>query len=468
MTKRILVVDDEKVFSSYLEQILTRKGLESEVAHNGEEALAKCEQSNYDLVISDIKMPKMSGLEFLKAVRERSLKPGNERLAEMGFIIMTAHGSVETAVEAMKLGANDYITKPFNAQEVLLVIEKVFDQKQLQKENQYLQGEVQGKYSVENIISESPRMDRVFELISNVAPTDSTVLVQGETGTGKELVARAVHYISSRKQHRFVAVNCGALTDNLLESELFGHEKGAFTGAIRQKIGKFELADRGTLFLDEIGNVSPAMQMKLLRVLQERHFERVGGTRTIEVDVRIISATNEDLEKSVADGRFREDLYYRINVIPIVLPPLRQRREDIPLLAGHYVEQLSHGRIKEVSDGALHTLMSYDWPGNIRELINIIERSILLERGPVLKSVDLPTRMRRKDERSRLMDFNEELPLEAVREQAIDIVEKEYMIRILQKYRGSIKRTAEHAGLTTRSIHGKMKKFELRKEDYKN
>ncbi len=468
MPRRILIVDDEKVFSSYLEQILSRKGFESAVAHNGEEALALCEQSNYDLILSDIKMPKMNGLEFLKNIREHSQKPGNERLAEMGFIIMTAHGSVETAVEAMKLGANDYITKPFNAQEVLLVIEKVFDQKRLQKENQYLRGEVQGKYSVDNILSQSPRMERVFELIANVALTDSTVLVQGETGTGKELVARAVHYSSPRKQHRFVAVNCGALTDNLLESELFGHEKGSFTGAIRQKIGNFELADQGTLFLDEVGNVSPAMQMKLLRVLQERHFERVGGTRTIEADVRIISATNEDLENAVTEGRFREDLYYRINVIPISLPPLRQRREDIPLLAKHYVGKLSHGRIKEVSDTALQTLMGYDWPGNIRELVNIIERSILLERGPSLLSVDLPNRMRRKSEGAGLLDFNEELPLEEVREQAIDIVEKEYMKRILRKYQGSIKRVAEHAALTTRSIHGKMKKFDLRKEEFKH
>ncbi|PIE35786.1 two-component system response regulator [candidate division KSB3 bacterium] len=467
MPKRILIVDDEKVFSSYLDQILSRRGYQSDVANNGEEAIALCEQSDFDLVLSDIKMPKMDGLELLKAIREKCQQPGHEKLAGMAFIIMTAHGTVETAVEAMKLGANDYITKPFNAQEVQLVIEKVFDQQRLQEENRYLRTEVLGKYNVENIISQSPKMIRVFELIEHVAMTDSTVLVQGETGTGKELVARSIHYGSPRKHNRFVAINCGALTDNLLESELFGHEKGSFTGAIRQKIGKFEQADQGTLFLDEVGNVSPAMQMKLLRVLQEQRFERVGGTHTIETDVRIISATNENLEKAVEEGRFREDLYYRINVIPIQLPPLRQRREDIPLLAKHFVEKLSHGRVKDISDDALQTLAGYAWPGNIRELINIIERSIILERGSTLLQVDLPNRPHRKAEHGALLDFNEDLPLEDVREQAVDIVEKEYMRRILAKYQGSIKRAAEHAGLTTRSIHGKMKKFELHKEDFK-
>jgi DNA-binding NtrC family response regulator len=467
MPKRILIVDDEKVFSGYLDQILTRKGFESKVAHNGEEALAACEQSEFDLILSDIKMPKMNGLELLKRLRERSQQAGSERLTDIAFVIMTAHGSIETAVEAMKLGASDYITKPFNAQEVLMVIEKVFEQQRLQEENRYLRGEVLGKYNVENILSQSPKMERVFELIANVAVTDSTVLVQGETGTGKELVARAIHYSSKRKRNKFIAINCGALAENLLESELFGHEKGSFTGAIRQKIGKFELADQGTLLLDEIGNVSSQMQIKLLRVLQERQFERVGGTRTIETDVRIIAATNEDLEKAVEEGKFREDLYYRVNVIPVYLPPLRQRREDIPLLAKHFVAKHSHGRIQEISEDAVQTLLSYDWPGNVRELENIIERSIILERGTKLLHVDLPNRIHRKSGDSALLNFNEEFPLEEVREQAIDIVEKEYMKRILTRYRGSIKRAAEHAGLTTRSIHGKMKKFDLRKEDFK-
>lgn len=470
MAKRILIVDDEKVFSDYLSQILTRKGYEANVAHNGEEALSLCEQANYDLILTDIKMPKMDGLQLLKEVKQNILctpTPGSEGGTGIAVVMMTAHGTIETAVEAMKLGASDYITKPFNAQEVLLVIEKVFEQQQLQEENRYLRGEVLKQYSTENIISQSPKMERVFGLIANVAATDSTVLIQGETGTGKELVARAIHYSSKRKRNKFIAINCGALADNLLESELFGHEKGAFTGAIRQKIGKFELADQGTLFLDEIGNVSPAMQIKLLRVLQEMHFERVGGNHIIDVDVRIIAATNENLEKSVEEDRFREDLYYRVNVIPIFLPPLRERREDIPLLARHFVAKHSHGRIKEITDEAIRTLMSYDWPGNVRELENIIERSIILEAGTRLLSVDLPTRGYRKSGESQLLNFNEELPLEQAREKAIDIVEEEYMKRILTRYQGSIKRAAEHAGLTTRSIHGKMKKFGLRKEDFK-
>jgi DNA-binding NtrC family response regulator len=460
MPKRILIVDDEKVFSDYLRQILARKGFEAEVAHNGEEALSLCERSNYDLILTDIKMPKMDGLELLKQLKQNKFctpTAGSEGARDMAVVMMTAHGSIETAVEAMKLGASDYITKPFNAQEVLLIIERTFEQQRLQEENRYLRGEVLEKYRKENILSQSPKMDRVFELISSVATTDSTVLIQGETGTGKELVARAIHYSSKRKRNKFIAINCGALADNLLESELFGHEKGAFTGAIRQKIGKFELADQGTLFLDEIGNVSPAMQIKLLRVLQEMHFERVGGNQVIEVDVRIIAATNDNLEKAIEEGRFREDLYYRVNVIPILLPPLRERKEDIPLLAKHFLEKHSHGRIKDISEEALQSLMSYDWPGN----------SIILERGTKLFHIDLPTRPARKAEDSPLLSFNEEFPLEQVREQAIDIVEKEYVKRILAKYNGSIKRVAEHTGLTTRSIHGKMKKFGLRKEDFK-
>ena len=466
MSKRILIVDDEKVFSSYLDQILARKGYESQVAPNGEEALAMCEHAEFDLILSDIKMPKMDGMALLKALRQKSLQAGNESL-DIAVIMMTAHETIETAVEAMKLGASDYITKPFNAQEVLMVIEKVFEQQRLKEENRYLRSEVLGKYTVENIISQSPKMERVFQLIANVAMTDSTVMIQGETGTGKELVARAIHFGSKRKRKNFVAINCGALADNLLESELFGHEKGSFTGAIRQKIGKFELADQGTLFLDEIGNVSPAMQMKLLRVLQERQFERVGGTRTLETDVRIIAATNEDLEQAVEQGRFREDLYYRINVIPINLPPLRQRKEDIPLLAQHFVEKHGRRRIHAISDEAIHALMTYDWPGNVRELENIIERSIILERGSELVNIDLPNKVHRKTSENGLLDFNEDLPLDQVRDQAIDLVEKEYLKRILARCHGSIKRVAEHTGLTTRSIHGKMKKFDLRKEDFK-
>lgn len=466
MPKRILIVDDEKVFSSYLDQILARKGYESEVAHNGEEALAVCERAEFDLILSDIKMPKMDGMALLKALRQKSQQTGSESL-DVAVIMMTAHGTIETAVEAMKLGASDYITKPFNAQEVLMVIEKVFEQQRLKEENRYLRSEVLGKYTVENIISQSPKMERVFQLIANVAMTDSTVMIQGETGTGKELVARAIHFGSKRKRKNFVAINCGALADNLLESELFGHEKGSFTGAIRQKIGKFELADQGTLFLDEIGNVSPAMQMKLLRVLQERQFERVGGTRTLETDVRIIAATNEDLEQAVEEGRFREDLYYRINVIPINLPPLRQRKEDISLLAQHFVEKHGHRRIHTISDEAIHALMRYDWPGNVRELENIIERSLILERGSELVNIDLPNKVHRKTGENNLLDFNEDLPLDQVRDQAIVQVEKEYLKRILTRYHGSIKRVAEHTGLTTRSIHGKMKKFDLRKEDFK-
>jgi DNA-binding NtrC family response regulator len=469
MPKRILIVDDEKVFSDYLRQILTRKGFDADVAHEGEEALRCCEQKTYDLVLTDIKMPHMDGLALLKRLKQRSADAAedSDTARDVAVVMMTAHGSIETAVEAMKMGASDYITKPFNAQEVLLVIERVFEQQRLQEENRYLRGEVLRTYSTDNILSQSQAMEHVFALIENVAAADSTVLIQGETGTGKELVARAIHYSGPRKRQKFIAINCGALADNLLESELFGHEKGAFTGALRQKIGKFELADQGTIFLDEIGNVSPAMQMKLLRVLQEMQFERVGGNHLIKVDVRIIAATNEDLEKAVAEGRFREDLYYRVNVIPIQLPPLRERKEDIPLLARHFVKKRSQGRITEISEAALQTLMSYDWPGNVRELENILERSLLLERGATLQHVDLPTRTYRRSDEGALLNFNIDEPLEQVREQAIDIVEKEYMKRILARYQGSIKRAAEHANLTTRSIHGKMKKFGLRKEDFK-
>ena len=466
MPKRILIVDDEKVSSDYLRQILVRKGYAADVAHNGEEALAFVERANYDLILTDIKMPKMDGLELLKRLKQA--KPaGSEGTTESAVIMMTAHGSIETAVEAMKAGASDYLLKPFTSQEVIVRIEKVLEKQALQEENRYLRSEVQEKYDQKNIIYQSMKMEQVLALVANVAQTDSTVLIQGDTGTGKELIARAIHYGSKRKRNKFIAINCGALADTLLESELFGHEKGAFTGAIRQKIGKFELADQGTLFLDEIGNISPAMQVKLLRVLQEMHFERVGGNQLIAVDVRLIAATNENIEKAVEEGRFREDLYYRVNVIPILLPPLRDRKEDIPLLAEHFVAKHSHGRIKEIAPDALQMLLSYDWPGTVRELENIIERSLILERGPTLLQIDLPARASRKAENGTLLTFDEELPLEPVREQAIDLVEKEYVKRILAKYHGSIKRASAHAGLTTRSIHGKMKKFGLHKEDFK-
>lgn len=385
MKARILIVDDEQVIVKALVKYLTREGYEVESASDGPEAIEKCKEKNYDLLLTDLKMPQMTGVELIKEVKV--LNPN------MSCLVMTGFGTIASAVEAMQAGAFHYITKPFELDDVGLTINRALENVRLKEQNLILQRQVKTRYGFENIIGVSDEINGVLDLVKQVADTDSTVLILGESGTGKELVAKAVHYNSRRASKTLVPVNCGAIPENLLESELFGHVKGSFTGAIQTKIGRFEMAHGGTIFLDEIGDMSLRLQVKLLRVLQERKFEPVGSTKTVEVDVRIIAATNQDLEKLVANGQFREDLYYRLNVIPVTIPPLRQRTCDIPLLAKHFLKIFSENNQvppPRFSQKMLDVFMSYKWPGNVRELENTIERLVVLKPGQEIAIDDLP------------------------------------------------------------------------------
>ena len=384
----ILIVDDEIQNREYLSEILSDEGYVVTTAVNGNDAINKLTQDSFQVVLTDLQMPDLDGLGVIKYLIDNSLNT-------IG-ILYTGYGSVKTAVDAMKLGAFDYITKPFKAEEIKVVVKKALDHLALQEENTYLKQQLKARYKFENIVGTSERMQKVFSLIDKVASTDSTVLILGESGTGKELVARALHYNSMRSTNAFVPVNCGAIPEELLESELFGHEKGAFTGAFRTRIGRFELACGGSIFLDEISEMSPNLQVKLLRVIQEREFERVGGIKTIRVDVRIIAATNKNLEEEVGQGRFREDLYYRLNVIPIHLPPLRERTDDIPLLIKHFLDKFINGKSPkkvEFDKKVIPVLMRYRWPGNVRELENLIERMFVLSDSPIIDIADLPDKV---------------------------------------------------------------------------
>ena len=386
--QRILIIDDEKSMRELLAHVLKRAGYRVSAADNGEAGCQLFEMDVFDLVISDISMPGLTGLEVLRKVRESS--------SDTPVILITAYGSKETAIEAVKLGAFDYFEKPFNVEEVKTRVHNALAQKRLAAENVYLRRELKGKF---HLIGSSPKMRGIYDLIQRVADTNSTLMISGESGTGKEQIARAVHYNSVRRDHQFVSINCGALPSELLESELFGHMRGSFTGATSTKRGLFEVAEGGTIFLDEIGETSPAMQVKLLRVLQERKIRRVGGTEEIEVETRVLTATNQDLEQMVREKRFREDLYYRIAVIPIRLPALRERREDIPELADHFLQKyrdiIGKKKIQRVAPEAMEILLVYDWPGNIRELENVIERAVALEMGEEIGVESLPFDVRK-------------------------------------------------------------------------
>ncbi len=371
---RILIVDDEKGMRDLLSIMLKNEGYKVDAAESAGKARDLIARGAYDLVISDISMPDGSGVDVLRTARETQ--------PDCLVILITAYASTESAIEALKLGAYDYIIKPFDVEELRIVLKNALEKRRLETENTLLKRELKETSRFDDLVGESPAMEQVKAILDRVAPTNSTVLVWGESGTGKELAARAIHRRSPRRSRQFVSINCGALPDELLESELFGHVKGSFTGAVATKKGLFEVADGGTIFLDEIGDTSPAMQVKLLRVLQERQIRRVGGTDQIEVDVRIITATNQDLESLVREKRFREDLYYRINVIAVKMPPLREKREDIAVLAGHFLAKYTKimgKRIREISPEAMRQLLDYSWPGNVRELENVIERAVALE-----------------------------------------------------------------------------------------
>lgn len=377
MKKRVLVVEDEDKLRRIIELQLLDSGFIVEKAASAEEALPLADRA--DLILTDFKLPKMTGLEMLQVIRRAD--------SQVPVIIMTAYGTIESAVEAMKSGASDFILKPFSLDQLIAVVSKALEIRNLREENVRLKEELGRRYRWDSIVGRSPGMQEVFATVMRVAPSRATVLLAGESGVGKDLIARALHFHSPRKDRPFIKINCTALPENLMESELFGYEKGAFTGAVTSKPGKFELADTGTVMLDEIGDVPPAIQVKLLRVLQEREFERLGGNKTLHIDVRVIAATNRDLRAALEDGTFREDLYYRLNVVPIEIPPLRSRRDDIPYLARHFVEKLSPengGRVQRITDDAIDKLMAYHWPGNVRELENVIERSIVMAPGETL------------------------------------------------------------------------------------
>ena len=458
---RILAVDDERSMRELLSIVMRREGHEVLLAENGRAAIDLLEREQIDLMISDIKMPDMSGVDVLRAAKKID--------RDIIGIMITAFASTETAVEALRMGAYDYVSKPFNVDELKLKVRDALEQRRLRRENILLKRTLQTTHQFSNIIGRSEPMLEVFKLIETIAPTNSTVLVTGESGTGKELVARAIHFNSLRRDQPFVAVNCGALTETLLESELFGHMRGAFTGADSNKKGLVEVADKGTIFLDEISEMSPLMQVKLLRVLQERKYRRVGGTDELTADIRIIAATNRDLQARVRDGAFREDLFYRINVIPVALPPLRQRREDIPLLAEHFLPRLSERMGKSIvgiSAEAADLLAAYDWPGNVRELENALERAAALEPSPMILPASLPPHMAGQAAgalgTAGADNGDDVLPEGGIDlEQHVKEIERDYIAQALKRAGGVKVKAAGLLGMSFRSLRYYTKKYKL-------
>jgi two-component system response regulator PilR (NtrC family) len=453
---RILVVDDEASMREVLSIMLHREGYQVDAAVDGAQAVKHLQENRYDLVVSDVQMPRMDGLQLLQHVRENS--------PDTVVIMITAFSSTEQAVDAMKHGAYDYIIKPFKNEEIRIVIKNALERKFLREENLQLKKELAKRYSFAGLIGKSKQMQSVYSLVEKVSASRVNVLVTGESGTGKELVARAIHYQGERKEKSFIPINCGAIPENLLESELFGHEKGSFTGAIRQKEGLIESASGGTLFLDEIGELPAMMQVKLLRVLQEREIRRVGGTENIPIDVRLIAATNKDLNLEVAQGRFREDLYYRLNVIPVHIPPLRERREDIPLLLEHFILQSTGTGDVKITDAAMRRMLDYNWPGNVRELENIVERCLVLGSGTELNESCLPPHLVGSTQAS--SGFIEAIPDEGFSlDDYLGGLEKGLLIKALEKSGGVRKKAAEYLGVTFRSVRYRLAKYGLGEDD---
>ncbi len=462
MQRRILIADDNEQTREALRQLLEGDlKVQVDTTSDGSQALKTLSEQNYSIILTDLCMPRLDGLELIQALQK-------ERIGTT-VIVMTGHGSIDKAVQAMRLGAYDFITKPFDLQRLRLIVQRALRERQLVDEIVYLREQLQGRFKFQNIISKNPHMHGIFELISNLAHTTTTVLIEGETGTGKEQVARAIHQASQLRSGPLVAVNCAALPENLLESELFGHEKGSFTSAVGQRRGRFELADGGTLFLDEVGDVPPAMQAKLLRVLQERRFERVGGTQSIEVDVRIIAATNRSLLRLVKQGTFREDLYYRLNVVKIDLPPLRDRQEDIPLLAQHFAEKYARPDqpAKQISPQAMDVLLHYRWPGNIRELENAIERACVTSRDDTIRPENLPPEILAPAAPRTPFQIDLDRPLPELLQQLTNDIEEQYILKALKKSHGNIGRCAKICGLSRRSISAKIAEYKINKAAFK-
>lgn len=447
MNQRILIVEDEAPMCELLTAFFLEKSYSVSTANDCEQAIARLEERDYALVITDIKLPGMSGLELLARIRVD--------WPEVGVIIMTAFSSISSAVEAMKLGAEDYIGKPFQLDELAITVEKALERRSLRREVRELRAEVRGRYNFSNIVGRSKPMQQLFEVIKRIAARrDASALVIGSTGTGKELVARAIHYNSDRKDAPFTPINCSAIPETLLESELFGHQKGAFTGAHETRRGLIEEAQGGTVFLDEINTLSPNLQVKLLRVLQERIVRRVGGRENIPIDIRLVSASNQDLEEAVRAGEFRQDLFYRLNVVPVRLPDLKDRREDIPLLTQHFLEKLAlqHGEpIRRFSNEAVRILMTHSWPGNVRELENAVEHALTMGRGDILLPEDLPVSVTAPER-----DIVHEATLDEV---TLAEVERRYILRVLEKMGGHQIRTARVLGIDRRTLYRRLRQY---------
>lgn len=449
LRSKILVVEDEPLEADFLKEALDRMNLCVELAADGNEAFEKIKANTYDIVLTDIKMPGLSGMEVLKATKQHQ--------PDSAVVLMTAFGTVNNAVEAMKIGASDYICKPFTLEELELVIQKVLQHKKLLLENRILKVELASKFGYHNLVGKTPQMQKIFEQIDIVSQSKSTVLIDGETGTGKELVARAVHLAGSRREGPFIKINCAALPEGLVESELFGHEKGAFTGAIRKSIGRFELADGGTLLLDEISEITPSLQGKILRVLQEKEFEPVGSEMTVQVDVRIIATTNKNLQEETQKGRFREDLFYRLNVIPIHIPPLRNRKDDIPLLSEHFLHkynQENNKNVESISAEVFDLFYRYHWPGNVRELENYMERGVVTTKKKSLSVEDFPDELRYASENA---DFS------AMKSGfSLNQAEKALILKTLEECVGNRTKAAELLGITTRTLRNKLRLYSIK------
>lgn len=444
MKETILLIEDEKLMRVTLEDALKSAGYDVISFETGMEALNFLKDNSFDIVVTDVRLPDIDGIDILRQITGTN---------EVQVIVMTAFGTIKDAVEAMKLGAFDYITKPFSLDEFLLLIERALDVKRLKDENIRLKKDLGKCYCFPNIIGESDAMKKVFTFVEKVAGTDSTVLILGESGTGKELIATTIHYQSKRKDKPLIKVNCAAIPEGLIESELFGHEKGAFTGAMKRKAGRFELANGGTIFLDEIGDIPLSTQAKILRVIQERQFERVGGIETLSVDVRIIAATNKNLEEEVKKNNFREDLYYRLNVIPIMIPPLRDRKEDIPYLINFFLDKCKNNLNKDIrfSKEAIDALLKYDYPGNVRELQNIIERCVTLSAGNIIQKDDLPPFIFEKDDSRKIFHLSDVLA-EA---------ERDHILRVLKSTKWNKTKAAELLGISRKTLWEKINVYKI-------
>jgi nitrogen regulation protein NR(I) len=453
MTNAILIVDDERSIRVGLKGLLTKEGYEVAVAESGDEALRLLDKQSFDLALTDLRMPRMDGLSLLTQLKER--------YPDMVVMMMTAYGSEKIAVEAMKAGAHDYIVKPFDNDEVKILVRQALEQHALRREVHHLRERLDTAFRFDSILGTSPAMQRVFDVVKKVAPTDLTVLISGESGTGKELIANALHQNSPRKNGPFIKVNCAAMARELVESELFGHEKGAFTGAIAAREGKFEAADGGTLFLDEIGDMPLETQAKVLRVLQEQEFERVGGNRPIKVEVRVIAATNRNLHQMVQEGKFREDLFYRLNVIPIGLPPLRERQEDILLLATHFlqaVEAQYGGEPRALSPSAHRVLLEAPWPGNVRELKNVIDAAAVLASGSEIDAADL----RLSQPAVHIPPIAPTTIFKEAKQQIVDAFERDFITRALRQHHNNITKAAEEMGMHRQQLQQKIRELGLR------